>query len=469
MAKVVSKLSIMVSANISAVNKAFQRVGASAKSLRSRLGKGGAAARGGGGVGGAAAGMMSGGMGLAMKAVPALAAIASVGMAIRKVSMEFSAATARIDQLAKVSAKLGMTTNALNGLRNAASKSGVASTTLDMAMQRMTRRVAEAAVGTGEAQAALKELGVDAVELSALSPDEAFLKITDALENVPNQADKLRLAFKLFDSEGAALVNTMNMGSDQIRAYMKESERLNGLLEGDAEQVEAFNDAADDMGKAFEGLWNEIAIFMIPVLLKFVEGLKEFAVAAKNAMRWITGREFDADTSGAEKKMEAKKLAARQKAEKERSRLEREQREKDAKKTLDDMRKRGQQIRESMATPFEKAQKKLADLAHLFKVGAIDAQTFGRATAAAQKELFAATAIKPTEAEAMRPAIAAAQKGTMAGFAAVLRGKEAARAAMEQRKRLLKEAERRRRLLEQIERNTLPANQAPVQSVSISP
>ena len=80
-------------------------------------------------------------------AVVALAGAGGMG-ALVKSSLD------AVDALAKTSQKLGITTEALAGLRHAAELTGVKTQTLDMAIQRMTRRVAEAAAGTGEAKAA---------------------------------------------------------------------------------------------------------------------------------------------------------------------------------------------------------------------------------------------------------------------------------------------------------------------------
>jgi hypothetical protein len=49
---------------------------------------------------------------------------------------------------------------ALQELRFAAKASGVEQQTLDMALQRFTRRAAEAAQGTGEAKDALAQMGI---------------------------------------------------------------------------------------------------------------------------------------------------------------------------------------------------------------------------------------------------------------------------------------------------------------------
>jgi hypothetical protein len=125
----------------------------------------------------------------------------------------------------KTATKLDTRTEELSKLRFAAEQTGASVNTLDTALQRMVRRVAEAAQGTGESAKALQELGVDAQQLASLAPEEQFKLIADAMGDIPNQTDKVSLAFKLFDSEGAAIVNTLAAGREGLDAFGKELKR----------------------------------------------------------------------------------------------------------------------------------------------------------------------------------------------------------------------------------------------------
>ena len=168
------------------------------------------------------------------------------------VSVAATAATAAIvagslksiDALAKTSDKLGIAISDLQALRQAAELTGVGTNTLDMSLQRMTRRLSEAAQGTGEAQDALKELNLDALALAKVSPDEQFREIAGAMKQVGSQSDRVRLAFKLFDSEGAALVNTLALGKSGLQEIGDEMDALGAsITRVDAAKVEAANDA----------------------------------------------------------------------------------------------------------------------------------------------------------------------------------------------------------------------------------
>jgi hypothetical protein len=64
------------------------------------------------------------------------------------------------DSIGKTADKLGITTSALQEYRFAASQSGVETKTLDMALQRFTRRVGEAAQEKGELKDTLKQYNI---------------------------------------------------------------------------------------------------------------------------------------------------------------------------------------------------------------------------------------------------------------------------------------------------------------------
>jgi len=229
-------------------------------------------------------------------------AAASAGAATAIAGVVKSAANAA-DSLAKTSDKLGVTIDELAGLRHAGEQTGVSMQTMDMAVQRMTRRVAEAAQGTGEAVKALEELGLSADELNKAGPAEAMRQIAEAMKDVDNQGDKVRLAMKLFDSEGVALVNTLGLGADGLREMQEEAVAL-GLSfdEVDARKFEEFNDDLDVMRKQLVGARNVMAVELLPVLqtivgwfdkLSLAKRFKAFADGWRAAVSIATGHILD--------------------------------------------------------------------------------------------------------------------------------------------------------------------------------
>ena len=183
------------------------------------------------------------------------------------------------DELAKTADKLGVTTTALSGLRHAAELTGVSTGTMDMAMQRFTRRAAEAAQGTGEAKGALQELGINAEELVKLPLDQQMSVVADSMAGVERQSDKVRLAMKLFDSEGVALVNTLGGGSAALEKMTAEAEQLGVTLSRtDTAQMEAANDSLTRLKAVFTGLTNQLSVAFAPIITFVADGFRQAAL-----------------------------------------------------------------------------------------------------------------------------------------------------------------------------------------------
>ena len=181
------------------------------------------------------------------------------------------------DTLAKTASKIGTTTEALGALRYAADLTGVATNTMDMALQRFTRRTAEAAAGTGEAKGAIKELGINAQELNRMPLDQRMIVLADAFQGVTGESDKLRLAFKLFDSEGAALVNTLSQGSDGLKEMLGEAKLLGLTMSSSASKgVEDTVDSLTKLKSLFKGITNQTVAAFAPAIKTMVEQFTNF-------------------------------------------------------------------------------------------------------------------------------------------------------------------------------------------------
>ena len=169
-------------------------------------------------------------------------------LAIGSIQSFTSATMDAMDQTGKFAGRIGISTDALQELRYAAGQSGVEMREFDTSMQRMTRRVSEAANGTGVAVAALDELGLSAVALNQLSPDQQLRAVAQAMQGVASESDRLRLAVQLFDTGGAGMVNMLAEGSAGIQQMQDDAHRLGRVLDADLiANVEAANDAIDDM------------------------------------------------------------------------------------------------------------------------------------------------------------------------------------------------------------------------------
>lgn len=180
-----------------------------------------------------------------------------------------------IDALGKTASKLGVTTQELQKLRFAAELAGVSTRTTDMAIQRFTRRLSEAAVDTGEAKNALIELGLNAQELAKLPLEKQMLQLADAFNEVEDSGDRVRLAFKLFDSEGVAFVNTLEGGRDALQATLAEVDDLGIALSSvTVAGVERANDAFLRLASLARGVRDSVVGALAPAFEELANAIR---------------------------------------------------------------------------------------------------------------------------------------------------------------------------------------------------
>ncbi len=192
------------------------------------------------------------------------------------------------DKIDKFSLRLGISTNELTSLNYAAEQSGNTFEQLSMGLQRMTRRVAEAANGTGEAKDALAELKINAQELNQLSPDKQFRRITEALEGVTSQSDKVRLAFKLFDSEGVGLIQTMEGGVKALDKMGRKFEWLGGVVDKQAhDDLADLNDAWHDVTVSLTGIAKHVLTLLAPAFELALKGITHITAGIAKMVRWV--------------------------------------------------------------------------------------------------------------------------------------------------------------------------------------
>ena len=202
-------------------------------------------------------------------------AFAGMGKAVAGIGVVAGAAFAivvkgsfdTIDAVAKTADKLGLATEALIGLQQAATLTGVANKTLNKSLVNMARVISEAAEGTGLAVDAFKKLNISAEDLKKLAPEDQFGVIADAMQTVENQTDKVAIAYDIFGGKGVDLINTMKLGSAGLKNVADEAKALGiAVNRVDAKKIEDANDAMHNAGQAVKGVANTVAIKLAPAI-----------------------------------------------------------------------------------------------------------------------------------------------------------------------------------------------------------
>jgi len=212
------------------------------------------------------------------------AAVASAGILYK---MATSVADAG-DSAAKTADKLGVQVEALQELRYAAELAGVAQNSFDTGLQRLTRRAAEAARGTGEAKDALRELGVQVTDGRGRLRNSADLlaDIADGMAGIEDPGRRVALAFKLFDTEGVAMVNMLRDGKAALLGMRAEARELGFVIgEEAARNAEAFNDNLTRTRLIITGLRNEVGARLLPILSDLMVQFRQWFVYNREIIR----------------------------------------------------------------------------------------------------------------------------------------------------------------------------------------
>lgn len=193
--------------------------------------------------------------------------IAAVGayVSVATVRQFTSALTEQLhvmDDIAKAATNIGTTTEFLSTLEFITGKTaGFNEGQAIKAIEKMARRLGQAAMGTGEAQTALEKLSLSAKLLIALGPEQSYFAIADAMRDITNDAERQALALKLFDDEQAGIHTTMKLTTKEYEKQRDILAGMNGILKGnEAKKAEQAVDELDEIKRLAGGAKKEAAI-----------------------------------------------------------------------------------------------------------------------------------------------------------------------------------------------------------------
>lgn len=183
-------------------------------------------------------------------ALPAFEAVLGGGLASLISGGALQKVISDLDALAKQADKVGVTVEALQKFRFAAEQSGVGMAQADVALQRFSRRIGEAAQGGGELKDILDQynIAVRDSEGRTRAVSDVLADYADVLAGAESSQEQLRLAFKAFDTEGAALVNLLRDGSAGMKEFSRQVEVAGVVTDEQARAAERASDALGLVG-----------------------------------------------------------------------------------------------------------------------------------------------------------------------------------------------------------------------------
>lgn len=206
----------------------------------------------------------------------------SIGLAVARLRR----LTEEMDKTAKTASKLGVGSDFLQEMRYAAERTGVPINALDMGLQRFTRRVAEAVQGGGELKGTLEKYGIAVTDANGRTreTEEVLGDLAEVIKNTSDPAERLRIAFKAFDSEGVAMVNTLKNGRDGLNE-LRQAARDTGQVVGEdaLKNFEKLNDQLTTLTGSAKALAGNV----IGAFLTFGERVGQGAAMIVNDLQGI--------------------------------------------------------------------------------------------------------------------------------------------------------------------------------------
>lgn len=178
------------------------------------------------------------------------------------------------DEIAKMSKRTGVSTEALSELKFVASQTGTNFSQLENAFRRMQRSIVDGERGLTTTLDALEALGLTLEDLQGLSPEQQFSKFADALSQVEDPTRKAGLAMMIFGRSGTNLLPMFQKGSKGMMTLRKAAQELGLTVSTEtAESAEELLDSFDALFKVVGRTAFQIGATLAPALTQMGKNL----------------------------------------------------------------------------------------------------------------------------------------------------------------------------------------------------
>jgi lambda family phage tail tape measure protein len=209
---------------------------------------------------------------------------ASIASAITVTSMAYMAKSVldSMENVNKMSQKVGMSVEALQGYQYAARLADVENETLGKGLAKLAKNMYDAASGSRDMQSNFAQLGLSATDSAGrLKTTDVMLEdIAERFSRMKDGTEKTAMAMKLFGKSGAELIPFLNEGREGLRGMREEAEKLGIILRPeDVARAEEFNDNLTRLELTFKGIASRAMADVLPILINvseaFIENIKD--------------------------------------------------------------------------------------------------------------------------------------------------------------------------------------------------
>lgn len=190
--------------------------------------------------------------------------------------------------LTEASQNVGVTVEALQELRFAASQTGVSSENLTVALVRISKAIGDLELGKSSAVAAFKTIGLSVDDLRNKKPEEAIGIIADALNKLPNEQQRIAAGSAIMGRGFAQLLPLIKEGSAGLERYAEESRKNGQISTEDAAKL-------DELADGWEKFKTRLAVGVASIIADTASAVQAFDNFFVPVNNWV--KEFDANAA----------------------------------------------------------------------------------------------------------------------------------------------------------------------------
>ena len=215
--------------------------------------------------------------------------VAAIGAAIGGLVLKMVDAGSEIDDNAQ---KIGFSTEAYQYWSLVMQRIGTDASTLSLAIRNMTTFTQNLADGQGDALLTLQKLGIGYEEFMAMTPEDQFYTLIDALQGMTDETEKTQIAQEIFGNRVyQELLPLLGMEQGSLEDLRNEFESLGLIMSDDmVKSIAAVGDKLDNLGNLFKVMGLNIAVDFLPEINNILDAFTALVTGSssvEDAMQMI--------------------------------------------------------------------------------------------------------------------------------------------------------------------------------------
>lgn len=185
------------------------------------------------------------------------------------------------DKLSDLSKQTGVAANTIAQYQAFLENSGSSAEGFAGAVGKMNVKLGEARAGNKDAIASFRDLGLSMDDIKSMSPEQALLKIADAVKNTSDPTAVAAGLNAVFGKSWRELVPALSEGADGF-AQAREQANALGLAMGPEfySRADQTKDALDNVGRISSGLANKVAEQLMPTIKASADSFLKWAATS---------------------------------------------------------------------------------------------------------------------------------------------------------------------------------------------